>query len=81
MEAQYRGTRKGREELDGEMIEDFEGALWTRALIERCRISSPLQGEGHRRIVIGVDPPLSVEGDACGIVACAVDWGRNRPCA
>ncbi|MGZ8297054.1 MAG: DNA-packaging protein [Allosphingosinicella sp.] len=74
MEAQYRGTRKGREELDGELIEDFEGALWTRALIEKCRIPSPLQGEGiWKRIVIGVDPPLSVEGDACGIVACAVD--------
>ena len=25
-----------------------------------------------RRIVIGVDPPASAEGDACGIVACAL---------
>lgn len=73
MESQYRGTRKGREELDGELIEDFEGALWTRALIEKCRSPSPLQGEEFRRIVIGVDPPLSAEGDACGIVACALD--------
>jgi phage terminase large subunit-like protein len=88
MEAQYRGTRKGREELDGEMIEDFEGALWTRALIEKGRGPAPPQGsserpglsggqacslEGFRRIVIGVDPPLSAEGDACGIIACALD--------
>jgi phage terminase large subunit-like protein len=78
MEAEYRGTRKGREELDGEIIEEAEGALWTRALIEACRCPplNPLPqagGEAFRRIVIGVDPPASAAGDACGIVACAVD--------
>lgn len=30
----YEGTRLGRQELLGELIEDVEGALWTRALIE-----------------------------------------------
>jgi phage terminase large subunit-like protein len=99
MEAEYRGTRKGREELDGEMIAEAEGALWTRALIERCRVPSflpgteglalsparplhhdaarrgppPRSGEEFARIVIGVDPPASAAGDACGIVACALD--------
>ena len=34
----YGGTRLGRQELDGELIEDAEGALWPRALIERCRV-------------------------------------------
>ncbi len=33
--ALYGGTRLGRQELDGELIEDVEGALWTRAMIER----------------------------------------------
>lgn len=75
MEADYRGTRKGREELDGEMILEAEGALWTRDLIERCRAPSPVRGEGFSRIVIGVDPPASAHGDACGIVACALDRG------
>lgn len=37
VEASYGGTRLGRQELDGELIEDVEGALWTRALIEQCR--------------------------------------------
>ena len=79
MEADYRGTRKGREELDGELIEEAEGALWTRALLEKGRapaIDGPIGADGERRfrrIVIGVDPPASAEGDACGIVACAVD--------
>jgi phage terminase large subunit-like protein len=72
MEADYRGTRKGREELDGELILEAEGALWTRDLIERWRESGP-PGREWKRIVIGVDPPASAEGDACGIVACALD--------
>jgi phage terminase large subunit-like protein len=72
MEAAYRGTRKGREELDGELIEDVEGALWTRALIEASRQSGPSPRD-WARIVVGVDPPVSAEGDACGIVACALD--------
>ena len=74
MEAAYRGTRKGREELDGELIEDIEGALWTRELVERSRPSGSAPPQ-LRRIVIGVDPPASAEGDACGIVACARDDG------
>jgi len=78
MEAEYRGTRKGREELDGELIGEAEGALWSRALIERCRVAEvagPEDESGARRFVriaIGVDPPASATGDACGIVACAV---------
>ena len=38
----YGGTRLGRQELDGELIEDVEGALWTRELIERSRV-----GDSH----------------------------------
>ena len=72
LEAEYGGTRKGREELDGEMFDEAEGALWTRALIGKGRESGPVSRE-WRRIVIGVDPPASAQGDACGIVACAVD--------
>ena len=71
MEADYRGTRKGREELDGELIEEAEGALWTRALLEGSRQSGTLTRD-WARIVIGVDPPASAEGDACGIIACAL---------
>ena len=35
VERRYAGTRLGRQELDGELLEDIEGALWTRALVER----------------------------------------------
>ena len=38
--ALYGGTRLGRQELDGELIEDFEGALWTRAMVEKGRVGT-----------------------------------------
>jgi phage terminase large subunit-like protein len=67
----YGGTRLGRQELDGLLLEEAEGALWTRALLERWRIGAH-GPEGLKRIVIGVDPPASASGDACGIVACGL---------
>jgi phage terminase large subunit-like protein len=36
--ARYAGTRLGRQELDGEIIEDRPDALWSRALLETCRV-------------------------------------------
>jgi phage terminase large subunit-like protein len=69
MEAEYRGTRFGRQELDGELIDDVEGALWTRDLIEKSRAAAP--GD-YGRILVGVDPPASADGDACGIVICGL---------
>jgi phage terminase large subunit-like protein len=67
MTATYGGTRLGRQELDGELIADVEGALWPRELIDRARAEAPEQFD---RIVVGVDPPAGAgEGcDACGIV-------------
>jgi phage terminase large subunit-like protein len=65
VEALYGGTRWGRQELEGELLADFEGALWKREVIEACRVSCPAE---LKRIVIGVDPPASAQGDACGII-------------
>ena len=55
----------GRQELDGELIADLPGALWTRAMIEDARECAVPE---MARIVVGVDPPASSGGDACGIV-------------
>jgi phage terminase large subunit-like protein len=63
----YGGTRLGRQELDGELLEDVEGALWTRGLVERCRVEEDSIGKPVR-VIIGVDPPATARGDACGIV-------------
>jgi phage terminase large subunit-like protein len=72
MLARYAGTRLGRQELDGELIEARADSLFPRERIERARVN------GHpplARIVVAVDPPASSrEGaDACGIVAVGID--------
>ena len=65
----YEGTRLGRQELNAEILEDVEGALWKRALIDHLRVAlqdvPPL-----KRIVVALDPNASTEEDAneCGIV-------------
>ncbi|WP_420146084.1 DNA-packaging protein [Sphingobium sp.] len=66
----YGGTRLGRQELDGELIAEAEGALWSRDMIERSRVVH-VPG-ALNRVVVAVDPPASVGGDACGIVVAGV---------
>jgi phage terminase large subunit-like protein len=66
----YAGTRLERQELDGELIEDVAGALWTREVVTKCRARAP---EALARVVVGVDPPASAGGDSCGIIVCGVD--------
>jgi phage terminase large subunit-like protein len=70
MERTYAGSRLGRQELDGAVLGEAEGALWTRDVIEARRSSMPRREE-LRRVVVGVDPPASEEG-ACGIVVCGL---------
>jgi phage terminase large subunit-like protein len=66
--ARYRGTRLGRQELDGEVIEERADALWSRTMIEACRVEA---APPCARIVVAVDPPASVgkHSAACGLVA------------
>jgi phage terminase large subunit-like protein len=67
--ARYQGTRLGRQELDGELVEDVEGALWTRAMLEAARTTvRPLT---FKRVVIGLDPSGG-GGSAQGIVVAAL---------
>jgi len=65
MERRYGGSRLGRQELDAEIIEDNDAALWHRAWIETARVRAVPALE---QIVVAVDPPASARGDACGIV-------------
>ena len=60
----YRGSVLGRQELDGELIEDLPGALWQRSLF-RTWAGGPIE-----RIVVAVDPPVTGHrhSDACGII-------------
>ncbi len=68
--SRYGGTRIGRQEIDGEIIEERADALWTRAGLESCRVAAANE-LSLTRIVVAVDPPASSKkgADACGIVA------------
>lgn len=72
--ARYGGTRLGRQELDGELIEDRPGALWSRAAVEAAR---EVEAPPLARVVVGVDPPASSRAgaDACGLVCAGIDGG------
>jgi phage terminase large subunit-like protein len=65
--ARYEGTRLGRQELLGELLEDVPGALWSRDLIERSRGTAP---DDLSRIVVAIDPAVTSgeQSDATGIV-------------
>lgn len=68
MEKRYEGTRLGKQELDGEILDDNPSALWRRAWIERDRVTIfPICD----RIVVGVDPMGSTASETAetGIVA------------
>lgn len=62
-----KGTRLGRQEVYGELLEDTPGALWTRATIDRQRRPAP---SAFGRVVVGVDPAVTSgeDADETGIV-------------
>ncbi|MEM6593408.1 MAG: terminase family protein [Pseudomonadota bacterium] len=75
--SRYGGTRLGRQELDGELLEDVEGALWTTAMLETARCEELPEFD---RIVVSVDPAVTSgkSADACGIVVAGVVYGKTR---
>ncbi|MEM7752393.1 MAG: terminase family protein, partial [Pseudomonadota bacterium] len=77
VDAQFGGTQLGRQELDGVMVEDLEGALWTRRILAAA---GDLRAETPDRIVVAVDPPVSskASSDACGIVVAGVTYGATQ---
>ncbi|HIP24830.1 MAG TPA: ATP-binding protein, partial [Rhodobacteraceae bacterium] len=66
--AKYKGTRLGRQELEGELLTAEEGALWRHEGFKRGK------AEGFSRIVVAVDPPVTSgeKADLCGIVVVGV---------
>ncbi|HVW57162.1 MAG TPA: terminase family protein [Rhizobiaceae bacterium] len=76
MEKRYARTRLGRQELDGELIEERPDALWSRTMLEKA---ASMPHGMLQRIVVAVDPPASANrsSDACGIVAAGLDRAGN----
>lgn len=67
MRKKYEGTRLGRQELAGELLEDIEGALWDRRMIEACRVAN---APDLVRVATAIDPAATSgpTADDTGIV-------------
>lgn len=77
--SQYHGTRLGRQELSGEVLEDVEGALWTRDMIRHIE---PADRPQMMRVVVAIDPSIGgVKVDQasalCGIVGAGIGWDKR----
>lgn len=71
MITKYQDTRLGKQELNGDILDDNPGALWRRSWIEDFRVSSNPE---LNRIVVGVDPAVTnnANSDETGIVVAAI---------
>ena len=71
VERRYAGTRLGRQELDGVLLADVEGALWRSVDLQSAQVD---QLPSLDRIVVAVDPPVTGHkgSDDCGIIVAGV---------
>jgi len=74
----YEGTRLGRQELEGELLTDVPGALWTLAMLEGARIGTPTTRPAPApaelaRVVVAIDPAVTSgdEADETGLIVAA----------
>lgn len=68
----YGNSRLGRQELEGELLMDHDGALWTHDTLEAAK---QLPEKDLSRIVVAVDPPVTSgeRSDECGIIVAGVN--------
>jgi phage terminase large subunit-like protein len=57
----YQGTRLGRQEIEGELLEDAPGALWQRTRIDELRVD---EAPELVRVVVAIDPAASSNEDS-----------------
>ena len=76
LKEKYEGTRLGRQELYAEVLEDVEGSLWSRDMIESSMIRYNEKLPSFKRVVIAVDPAVTANkrSDETGVVVCAEDF-------
>lgn len=73
----YEGTRLWRQEVNGEVLDDVEGALWTWSMIEDHRVQSP---PALQRIVIAVDPATTTRDNSDYTGVCVAGLGFDGDC-
>lgn len=76
--AAAKGSRLERQELEGELLEDMEGALWTLDMIDRARIGHE-EVPDLERVVVAIDPAVtgSEHSDESGIIVVGEHKGQG----
>lgn len=74
MRRRYEGTRLGRQELEAQIIDDVDGALWDRETLDATRT---IEHPAFERVVVAVDPAVTSgdDSDETGIIVVAL--GRD----
>ena len=83
MRERWLDTPLGNQELRGHLLSDIKNALWTRTLLQRCRLESTNQVPNLSRCVVAIDPQAAAatlfeeeeiaeegSGKETGIVTC-----------
>jgi phage terminase large subunit-like protein len=81
----YGGTRIGRQELEGELIADVEGALWQRAWLETGRLRATVNEDGIElpnrpslvRVVVAMDPSTTSKNTSAEFGIMVVGLGTD----
>lgn len=77
IDEEFGGTQLGRQELDGELVEDVEGALFLRKWINdarvlvdlsQCKPASILKALNIKRVIVAVDPAKGTGACEYGII-------------
>ncbi|HEX6000838.1 MAG TPA: terminase family protein [Hyphomicrobiaceae bacterium] len=76
MRRRYGDTPIGRQELEGEIVEERMTGLWKRSHIEQGRV---VMRPELTRIVVAVDPPVTstLGSDSCGIIVVGLGVDRR----
>ena len=78
--ARATGTRLERQELEGELLDDVENALWTRDLLESLQADDIPGGDyaGLSQVYVGADPSDGTEeSDECAYTVCGMGQDRR----
>lgn len=78
LQRKYAGTTLGRQELEAEVLDEAEGALWRREWLDRDRVM-PNQVPVLDRIVVAIDPSATSteESNEAGIVVAGVKYNAG----
>jgi len=74
--AAYEGTRLGRQEIYGNLLEDVPGALWNHTRIDELRVAEV--PHDRARVVVAVDPAVSSGEDSDETGICVVALGGDE---